>query len=165
MSYTISGSNPFIVGIFVIDGNLRVLDGVFVVAVSFRCRRIPTVLFYHRTVIFLQANVLYRHFFVGEHRQTHDFPSVIINEDNLRLEGHRLEHKLSCATHIDGLEPVVLVYIFFSSTRTVCFPLMPWGCIGKGFVRMPIVGKLGYLGRIQLNIVTKALRGSNLITT
>ena len=83
----------------VIDNNGLTAHGIFVVARHFGSRGIPVVLLHHRAVVSLQ-------FILLGHRHTHDLPSVLIQEDDLRLQHHFLHGEFTGA-HRYGLEPVV----------------------------------------------------------
>ena len=88
------GKRGGVVGVAVVGGfsaaviyrNLLVGAGVFVVAVGLAGGWIPMVLLHHRAVERLQGGGIdHGHLAVGVHRQAHDFPSVVVDEDDLRL--------------------------------------------------------------------------------
>ena len=90
-----------------IDYNFRVADLVFVITCHFGSSRIPLILLHHRTVVFAQS---------GSVRQwcTHNFPSMLVKQNNLRVDTLSFEGELASRAHVDGLEPVMLILIFLS---------------------------------------------------
>ena len=119
----------------IIDGDGLVADGKFVVAASLLGGGIPMVLLHHRAVILAQGG------HIGQ-RGTHDFPSVLVEQDDLRLQRRSLKRKRTRTAHVDGLEPVVLIQILLAATCSICHPPHPWCGIGESFVGMPVVGKM-----------------------
>ena len=65
-----------------------ITDIVLMISRRFICLGIPLVLLYHRTVIFTQ-------FLCVGQRHTYNFPSVIIQQDNLWLKAYFLKCKQS----------------------------------------------------------------------
>ena len=81
----VSGS----LSISIIDSNCLTVNFVFMVAYLFISFRIPLVLLNHRAVVLGQCSSVdsfSRFTKVNIHRHTHDFPSVLVEKDDLRFE-------------------------------------------------------------------------------
>ena len=114
--------------------------------------------FHHRTVIQLQFCIQVSVFVVQ--RLTHDFPSVIVHEDNLWLEGgfHKIKFTVgTLCSHVNSLEPVVLVLVLPTGTCIVCLPSNPWSGIDKSLIGMPFLRQQLLLLRSQDDIIAITL--------
>ena len=88
------------------------------------------VFFHHRAVVEFQSCG-------GRQRRAHDFPSVLVDEDDLGFKGCCLEIELSRTAHIYVLEPVVLFLILLARADVVISPANPRRCICKCLIGMP----------------------------